>query len=269
MLHHGRQDDRDLLPPELSGDDPEAPQRRVLRHCRGRPTAWLPGVQAVPPRCLARLAGVERARRCRRQGDALDRRWSHRQGRGRRSRRSAELQRAPDQPAVDHRARCRSVGARPGPTGPDGADADRDHRDADHPDRLCRRVRQCPPVQRHDSRGVRVVAHRAEGCPQADRCRRHSRAPAAVPSPVPRRIDLRLSRRSCRTGRRELGWHHVSTIAQVEPRERCHRCVTRCDRRVVQAVPRQRRRCAGRGAALPSNARPRRRSRHDRGALRR
>ena len=89
LVLRGGPHDRHLLPAELPGGHAEAGQRRLLPVRRGRPAARVPGVQALPARRLARFAGVGRARRPRRAGDAADRR-RRRRPRGRdRSRRAA------------------------------------------------------------------------------------------------------------------------------------------------------------------------------------
>ena len=87
LLHHGRQDHRDLLPAELPGDDPEATQRRVLRHGCRRAATRVSRMQAMPARRVAWFTRVERSCRCRRTGDAADRRRS---GRSRRCRRTCD-----------------------------------------------------------------------------------------------------------------------------------------------------------------------------------
>ena len=60
VVHHGREDHRDLLPAELSGDDPEAAQRRVLRRPPRPPssTATGPASDAVPTPRRARRSGT-------------------------------------------------------------------------------------------------------------------------------------------------------------------------------------------------------------------
>ena len=60
---------------------PQAAQRQLPSERRGRPAGRLPRLQAVPPRRLARIAGVGRPRRPRRPGAAADRRRRHRPGR--------------------------------------------------------------------------------------------------------------------------------------------------------------------------------------------
>src|SRR5436853_424124 len=62
------QDDRDLLPPELSGTHAETGERPLLCHRRRGAGGGLPGVQAVPARCHAGLAGVGSEGRPRRPG---------------------------------------------------------------------------------------------------------------------------------------------------------------------------------------------------------
>ena len=132
---------------------PQAPQRRVLPDRRGRPAARLPGVQALPSRRLARLAGVERARRRRRPGDAPHRR-RRRRPRGRPWARRAGSATAS---ATSHRLVTDELGAGPLAI----ARAQRAQtartliettRSAPRRRRPRRRVRQRPPVQRHRAR---------------------------------------------------------------------------------------------------------------------
>ena len=58
-VHH----DRHLLPPQLPGHHPEARQRALLPHRRGRPRRRPARLQALPARCRARLPRLEPARR--------------------------------------------------------------------------------------------------------------------------------------------------------------------------------------------------------------
>ena len=140
LLRRSRAHDRHLLPPELPGRHAEARQHRVLPDRRGGPRARLPGVQALPARRLARLAGVGRPRRRRRPGDAADRRRRRRSRGRRRPRHAAALQRSPPQSRDHRRARRRAAGHRPRPAGDDRPRAHRDVVDAVHGDRLRRRV---------------------------------------------------------------------------------------------------------------------------------
>ena len=82
-FYRGVTSTRHLLPAELPGRAAEARQHALLPHGGGRPARRLPGLQALPARRVARVAGVERPRRRRRPGDAADRR-RRRRPRGRR-----------------------------------------------------------------------------------------------------------------------------------------------------------------------------------------
>ena len=165
-----------------------------------------------------------------------------------------------------------AAGAGPSPTRPDRAHADRDHLDADHPDRLRRRVRQRPAVQRH--RSARCSRRRRRSCAAlVSRPLPAERLSLRLPyrAPFHSRVDLRIPGRPCRTRRRVVGRRDVPPIVATEPRQRGDRGLARTERAGtergdVHVAPRQRRRCAGRGAAMPSNVRPRRRSRHRRDA---
>ena len=66
--------DRHLLPAELPGAHGQARERAPVPHRRGRPGRRLPGLQALPARRRARLAGVGHPRRHGRPRDAPDRR---------------------------------------------------------------------------------------------------------------------------------------------------------------------------------------------------
>ena len=81
LVRHGCAHHRHLLPAELPGRHSRSATTSSSSHRRGGPAGRLPGVQALPARRLARLAGVGRPRRRRRPGHAADRR------RGRRPRR--------------------------------------------------------------------------------------------------------------------------------------------------------------------------------------
>ena len=124
-------------------------------------SARLPGVQAVPARRHPGFARMEHPPRRRGPGDAADRRRCRRTRRRGRSRTSARLQRAPSEPRVHRRTRCRPARDRPGATRAHGTVADRDDGHAVHRRGLRRGVRQRAPVQRHGPRGVRHLADRA------------------------------------------------------------------------------------------------------------
>ena len=212
---------RHLLPAELPGPHAVPEERRVLPD-RGRGAARrVPGVQAVPPRRVARLARVGPARRRRRPGDAAHRRRRRRPRRRLGARAPARVQRAAAAPLAGRRARRRPARPGPGPAGPDRARADRDHRPAHHRHRVRVGLRQHPPVQRHDPRGVRIDTERdartrgsTAGEPGTITVRLAARAPfagdAVLAFLAPRAVDgierVDLGRRPtsarwrCRTG---------------------------------------------------------------------
>src|ERR1019366_878037 len=70
LVLHGRAHDRDLLPTELLGQDPPAPQRGVPPDRSGSLASRVPGVPALPAGHDAGLAGVEPRRRRRSAGGA-------------------------------------------------------------------------------------------------------------------------------------------------------------------------------------------------------
>ena len=80
VLHRGDLD-RHLLPAVLPGDHAEAGEHAVLPQRGGGPGGGLPGLQAVPPGRLPRLARVEHPGRHGGPGDAADRGRGGRPGR--------------------------------------------------------------------------------------------------------------------------------------------------------------------------------------------
>ena len=185
VLHRGDLD-RHLLPPVLPGDHAEAGEHAVLPQRGGGPGGGLPGLQAVPPGRLPRLARVEHPGRHGGPGDAADRRRGGRPGRRRGPGPAARLRAAPGAPAGHRRTGRRTARHRPRAARADGADPDRDHRAAAVRDRLRGRLRQHQAVQRDDPRGLRGDADRA-----AERARPGRRRPGGS-----------AGRRSRRTRRR-------------------------------------------------------------------
>ena len=273
LVRHGRAHHRDLLPPVLPGDDAEAAQRRVLPHRCHRPAARLPGVQALPARRQPRLAGVEPACRCRRSGDAPDRRRARRPRGRRRSRPPPRLQHPPGPPAARRRARLRPARARPGAACPDRAGADRDDDDAEHRHRVRRRLLQRAPVQRHDPRGVRRLAVDLRGAvgppPAAGRRRSSSRCASPCARRSIRRRVLDFLERRAVPGVEEVRDGTYSPVAAARRRAAVVDADTGRRLGDVRAAPRVARRHAGRRAALPAAARPRQRPDDDRRAARR
>ena len=106
---------------------------------------------------------------------------------------------APPHPAAHRRARRRPAGPGPGPARPDRAGADRDHRPRLRRRRVRGRLRQRPPVQRHDPRGVRRHARpscagaRGRGAPTGT-VSDAARGPHAVRRPRPARLPRRPAR---------------------------------------------------------------------------
>jgi len=80
MVRHRCRHYQDLLPAELPGPVTPGPQRGVLPDRGGGPARRVPGLQAVPPRRIARLSGVGRppGRGC--PGDAAHRGWHRESG---------------------------------------------------------------------------------------------------------------------------------------------------------------------------------------------
>ena len=152
-----------LLPAQLSGPHPQAPEHAVLPDGRGRTAGGLPGVSAVPTRRNARLAGVEHPRRRRRARHATHPRRHRRPRRRRRAGRPPELQHAPTEPPHHGRSRHGAARPRPGPAQSDGACPARDDRPPDRARRVRRRLRQRASVQRHHPRDLRRHAERAAG----------------------------------------------------------------------------------------------------------
>ena len=66
------EDHGDLLQAELPRNDPEADQRRVPPHTCSSPATGLSGMQAMPPRRFAWVAGMESATGRRRPSNADD-----------------------------------------------------------------------------------------------------------------------------------------------------------------------------------------------------
>ena len=160
VLHRGDLDGH-LLPPVVPGDHAQARAHAVLPQ-RGRgPGRGLPGLQAVPPGRLPRLAGVEHQGR---RGGARDAAHRRRRGRPRRRRgpgRPARLRAAAGATPGQRRARRGAAGHRPRAAGPDGPGADRDDDAAAVGDRVRGRLHQRQAVQRDHPRGVRGDADRA------------------------------------------------------------------------------------------------------------
>ena len=182
--------------------------------------------------------------------------------------RRARLQRAPPQPGDDGGARRRPARHRPGPAGAHRPHPARDHRPGPARRRLRRRVRQRPPVQRHDPRGVRVDADRAASGPSGGGAlagrRRAARAGGA--RAVRRRRPPRLPRRPCRARRRALGRPRVppgDAPASRPRRRRPHvgrrRTTRSAAARARRAATRRLARPGGRGAPGAAVARSRRR----------
>ena len=160
VLHRGDLD-RHLLPAVLPGDHAEAGEHAVLPQRGGGPGGGLPGLQAVPPGRLPRLARVEHPGRHGGPGDAADRRRGGRPGRRRGPGPAARLRAAPGAPAGHRRTGRRTARHRPRAARADGADPDRDHRAAAVRDRLRGRLRQHQAVQRDHPRGLRGDPDRA------------------------------------------------------------------------------------------------------------
>ena len=266
-----------LLPAELPGDDPQARERALLPVGRGGAAGRLPGVQALPARRRARLAGVEHARRRRRAGDAADRR------RRRRPRRRARPRRRGSATACASCSACSSPSSARGRSRSPARSAPRRRASliettdaADDRGRVRRRVREHPAVQRHRARGVRAHADRAARGARSAAPRRRGRAGAPATLRLPFRRPLcpenlfghlaatavpgrRGGPRRRPTGARS-GCPTGPAIVELDARGRSRR-LPRCastDLRDLDAADR----------ALPLAARPRRRSRGGRRAAR-
>ena len=109
MVLHGRDVDRHLLPAELPGDHPQAGERPLLPDGGRGAARRLQGLQAVPPRRLTGIPGVERARRCRGPGHAPHRRRRRRPRRRQRPGRAPRLQRAAPPPPARRRGGRRPI----------------------------------------------------------------------------------------------------------------------------------------------------------------
>ncbi|WP_342364997.1 AlkA N-terminal domain-containing protein [Streptomyces afghaniensis] len=225
MVLHGRPDDRHLLPSQLSGRAAQAGEHGLPPECGGLPAGRVPGLQALSARHQPRLPGVEPARRPRGPRHAADRR-RRRGPRGRAGPRSPpRLQHPAGRAPAARRTGRGSARARPRPARPDGPAAHRDDGPADGPDRLRRRFRLDPHLQRHRPRGLRPRPERAARPRPEAAGREHPRGAvpaAAVPDPAQPRQPLRPPRRHGRTrrggmARRLLPAHPA---AAVRPRHR-------------------------------------------------
>ena len=154
VLHRGDLDGH-LLPPVLPGDHAETREHAVLPQRGGGPGGGLPGLQAVPPGRLPRLARVEHPGRHGGPRDAADRRRRGRPGRRRGPGQPARLRAAPGAPPGHRRTGRGPARHRPRAAGADGAHPGRDHRAAAVRDRLRGRLRQHQAVQRDHPRGLR------------------------------------------------------------------------------------------------------------------
>ena len=223
LLRVRRRHDRHLLPPQLPGRHAQARQRRLPPDGRGRPAARLPGLQAVPSRRHAGLAGVERPRRRRRPGDAARRRRCRRPRGRRRAGPPAGLQRAPPDPPRHRRARRRSARHRPRPAGQHRPHAHRDHRSGLHG-----RSRSPPASAASASSttpsgqvfATTPSALRASAGAARPRHGRRRRAPPRRPRTVRRRAPRGVPRRPRRARRRGLGRHVVPPRPRPAPRPR-------------------------------------------------
>ena len=172
---------------------------------RRRAARRLPRLQAVPPRRLARLAGVEHPRRSRRARAAADRRRRHRP----RGRAGAGPRLGYSERQV-HRTLVAEVGA--GPLALARAQRAQTARvlleTTELPvdrRRVRGRVRQRAPVQRHRPRGVRGAARRAARRPARRRPAEPGRRRAAPALPradgASRRCSTSSARTPCRASR--------------------------------------------------------------------
>ena len=147
--------------PSCPATTPEAAQRPLLPHRRCSPGRRVPGVSTLPARHGAGLARVERARRSRRPGDGADRRRARSTARGS----VGVASRMAVSERHLHRVLVQELGA-----GPLALARSRRAQTARiliettelalHRDRVRRRVRQHPPVQRHGPRVLRRQPHR-------------------------------------------------------------------------------------------------------------
>ena len=182
--------------------------------------------------------------------------------------RARRLLHAPTRTTPHGRSRRRSAGGRTGPTRADGAAADRDDRAAVRTDRVRRRVLEHPPVQRHRAARVRRIAHaaarpgaQARHAGHAGRARRSASRSASRSRPKdcsatswrPASPASR-STATARTGAR-MRLPNGHSIVELRPTPD-----------YVDVPPRARRRArpADGDRAVPSPARPRRRSRSGR-----
>ncbi len=154
-LLHGRANDRHLLPPGVPGEAGAVRQRLVLSdRSRGR-AGGLPALPALPARDGAVLAGLAGVRGDRIQGHPHDRRRVPRRAFRRRAGRAGRHRSAPSRaPVSASRGNVAARGRQDG-ANPEGEEAARHHGSADHRDRLRRRLRQHPPLQRGVSGDLR------------------------------------------------------------------------------------------------------------------
>ncbi len=227
LVLHGGRDHPHLLPAQLPGRAAQAGEHELPPERGGLPAGRVPGLQALPARHQPRLPGVEPARRPRGPRHAADRR-RRRGPRGRaRPRRPARLQHPAGRAPAARRTRRGPARARPRPARPDRPAAHRDDGPAHGGDRLRRRLRLDPHVQRHRPRGLRPRPRAScAPVPRGGTGTEHAPARSALRlpfrDPAQPRQPLRPPRRDRRTrrggvARRRLPAH---AAAAVRPRHR-------------------------------------------------